>query len=115
FTFTVRATDNLSQSSSQSYTVVVSAAPVGSAAEPFSLEPTSLLTGQVGVPYTQALVAIGGTAPFHWKMAAESSLPAGLTLDATTGVIRGTPTATGTVSFTVEATDGASQMTLQVY
>jgi DNA-binding beta-propeller fold protein YncE len=49
------------------------------------------ITGQQGV--SQSFSVIGG------------SLPAGLSLDAATGTISGTPTASGTSSFTIEADD----------
>jgi hypothetical protein len=65
-----------------------------------------LSQGTLNVAYTLTLAATGGTAPYAWSIAS-GSLPAGLTLSAA-GVISGTPTADGTSSFTVEATDSAS-------
>jgi len=44
-----------------------------------------------GRPYHLALAATGGTAPLRWSVA--GALPAGLTLDAETGLLHGTPTA----------------------
>jgi hypothetical protein len=57
-------------------------------------------------PYNGSLSATGGDAPFTWVITA-GSLPAGLTLNASTGAITGTPTTGGAVSFTVQATDSA--------
>ncbi len=57
-------------------------------------------------PYTGSLTATGGDAPFTWAITA-GSLPAGLTLNSSTGQITGTPTTGGSVSFTVQATDSA--------
>jgi hypothetical protein len=57
------------------------------------------------VAYTQTLSATGGIAPLKWSLAAGSgSLPTGVTLSAA-GVLSGTPTATGTFSFTVQVAD----------
>jgi hypothetical protein len=46
----------------------------------------------VGKPYTATLTATGGTPPLTWSIAA-GSLPAGLSLTPSSGVIAGTPTA----------------------
>jgi hypothetical protein len=54
---------------------------------------TAALAGaQVGRVYTATLAASGGTPPLSWSISA-GSLPAGLTLTPSTGVITGTPTA----------------------
>ncbi|MFG6281045.1 Ig domain-containing protein [Microbacterium sp. 5K110] len=55
--------------------------------------------------FSQTVVATG-TAPITWAVTA-GSLPAGLSLDAATGAITGTPTAAGAYSFTLTATNGA--------
>ncbi len=55
---------------------------------------TSLPSGQVGNPYTTTLTATGNPAG-TWSAA---PLPAGVTLNATTGVISGTPTTAATTS-----------------
>lgn len=61
----------------------------------------SLSDGMVGVAYSQTLTATG-TTPITWS-AISGSLPPGLTLNSSTGVISGTPTATATAIFTVKA------------
>jgi len=53
---------------------------------------TSLAGAQVGEPYTAMLTATGGTPPRTWSLAA-GTLPAGLSLTPSSGVISGTPTA----------------------
>jgi hypothetical protein len=63
--------------------------------------------GTVGAPYSTTLSASGGTAPYAWSVQS-GSLPAGLTLNAATGAVTGVPTAAGTTSFTVRATDAKS-------
>ena len=64
----------------------------------------SLPNGTEGTSYSQTLTATG-TAPITWSIAEDSSLPAGLSLGADTGVISGIPTADGTFNFTVTATN----------
>ena len=64
---------------------------------------TSLPDGQIGVPYSTTLSASGGSGALTWTLTA-GALPAGLNLDAASGVIAGTPTATAAqlpLTFTV--------------
>jgi hypothetical protein len=62
----------------------------------------SLPGGTVGVPYSSAIAASGGTAPYAYSAA---TLPAALSIDASTGVISGSPSQSAigaaTVTFTV--------------
>jgi hypothetical protein len=60
--------------------------------------------GSTGVEYSQQLFFAGGVGPRVWSMGS-GSLPTGLTLGSTSGVISGTPTHPGTFSFTVRLTD----------
>ena len=62
----------------------------------------SLPEGTVGQPYTATLEATGNN--ITWS---SSDLPTWLTLDASTGVITGTPTTAGTYNFTVKAENSA--------
>ncbi|MEI7925274.1 MAG: Ig domain-containing protein, partial [Chloroflexota bacterium] len=73
---------------------------------------TSLPQGQVGVAYSQMLVAANGTAPYTWSNPS-GTLPAGLTLTST-GAINGMPTSAGTSTFAVQATDGVGAVATQV-
>ncbi|WP_350339209.1 Ig domain-containing protein [Geomonas sp. Red32] len=65
-----------------------------------------LVAGVVGEGYSQAVAAGGGQTPYSWSVSA-GTLPAGLTLNPTTGVISGTPAAAGTSTFTVTVQDAA--------
>jgi Putative Ig domain len=53
---------------------------------------SSLPNGQSGTAYSTTLTATGGVSPYTWSLTGRS-LPAGLTLNASTGAITGTPSA----------------------
>jgi uncharacterized protein YjdB len=67
----------------------------------------SLPTGTVSVEYSAPLTASGGTLPYTWSLAS-GGLPAGLTLNASSGAITGTPTTAGASNFTAKVTDAGS-------
>ncbi|QMU78021.1 hypothetical protein GXW83_22300 [Streptacidiphilus sp. PB12-B1b] len=98
-TFTVRATDSgkPALTSSQVFTV--------EAVTGFSATVSSVSQGAIGLPYTTQLTAAGGSAPYVWTLT--GTLPAGLSL-APNGAITGTPTATGSFPFSVQATDSSA-------
>src|SRR5207245_1535937 len=51
---------------------------------------SALVNGAVGTPYSQTLAANGGTPGYSWQLIS-GALPAGMTLNGTTGLISGTP------------------------
>jgi len=69
-----------------------------------ALATTGLPVAVVGSPYDTQLAATGGVGSYDWSLS-QGSLPAGLSLNAATGLISGTPTAVGTQSVTVAASD----------
>ncbi len=71
----------------------------------------TLPDGKVGEAYSQTLTA-NGTAPITWSI--DGGLPAGLSLNADTGEISGTPTADGTAKFTVKAENSAGSDTKEL-
>ena len=99
---TFSVADSSSPVQTKSVTLSLVVAPLA-----LSITTTSLPGGTSGSSYSNLLQATGGTAPYAWTISS-GSLPAGLTLGSTTGLISGTPTATGTSSFTVKVTDSGS-------
>jgi hypothetical protein len=102
-TFTVTATDSTTpthQTASKQLSITISAAAL-------SIATASLPDGTVDTAYSQTLAASGGTPPYTWSVTV-GTLPAGLTLNTSTGAISGTPTAEGTSTFTVTATDSTT-------
>lgn len=82
----------------------VYSAPASCTVCSLSITTSSLPAGQVGTAYSQTLTISGATAPATFSVSV-GSLPAGLSLNASTGVITGTPTSATTGSFTVVVTD----------
>ena len=70
--------------------------------------------GKVGEAYSQTLSATG-TTPIRWSVEnGNGVLPAGLSLNADTGEISGTPTADGTAKFTVKAENSVGSDTKEL-
>lgn len=67
----------------------------------------TLPSGTAGSAYSATLTASGGAAPYAWQIVG-GSLPQGLALDKSNGVISGTTALTGTFSFTASVTDTSS-------
>jgi prepilin-type N-terminal cleavage/methylation domain-containing protein len=97
FTVDVSVTDALSVTAARRYDLTVVA--------PLSISTTALPDGTLDVAYpATSLVAVGGQSPHTWS---ESGLPDGLTIASTTGVITGTPRATGVATVVISVTDAA--------
>jgi hypothetical protein len=64
---------------------------------------------QVGASYSSALTAAGGVPPYTFSNT--GNLPGGLTLNASTGTITGTPTTAGAFSFTAKVVDSSGLAT----
>jgi hypothetical protein len=105
---TITATSNKTASVTASITVTVEPAPAIATAT------GALASGTIGTAYSATLASTGGVAPLMWTIVS-GTLPAGLSLNATTGAITGTPTAAGTSSVTFRLTDsGAPPLTATV-
>ena len=104
-TFTLRDTSAPSQTVQQTLTLTIRPAPAV-----LAITTTSLPNGTVNQAYNRPVQASGGTPPLTWTILAGSgTLPPGLSLNAATGAISGSPTTAGTSSFTVRVADAAGQ------
>lgn len=93
---------NPANTSAASWTLTVNVTqPTPPSVPPIALA-GGLPDGVVLTPYSASLTATGGTAPFSWTA---TGLPTGLTINAATGVVSGTPTAVGSYSTTVTVVD----------
>jgi hypothetical protein len=72
-----------------------------------------LFDATVGSPYSQQFQASGGQPPYSWSITAGQVAP--LTLNATTGILQGTPTSPGTLTFTVQVSDGSNTKASQAF
>ncbi|HTW65364.1 MAG TPA: putative Ig domain-containing protein [Bryobacteraceae bacterium] len=68
--------------------------------------PANLPGGTVNQSYSATLAASGGVPPYTWSISS-GALPAGLSLNASTGLISGAATTAGTTSFTATVQDSA--------
>ncbi len=96
FTLTLQARDAAGLIGNKTFTVSIS---------PASLTITTasqLPDAMLGASFSQTMTVSGGTPPYTWST---NGLPDGLTIDASSGVISGTPAAAGTYSFTVRVID----------
>ena len=99
FNFTITATDGSLCPGSRDYALVI-------ACRTINVTPTNpnLPSGEIGASYNRVFTANGSLAPYSFSIRA-GALPAGLTLDPATGVLSGTPAASGTFNFAIQATD----------
>lgn len=90
YTFTVKVTAPTGDTMQKTYTLCV-----------IGIAPDTMPDGFVGAAYAQNLIATACAHPaISWQVSS-GTLPTGLTLDEETGIIAGTPTATGTFNFTI--------------
>ena len=72
-----------------------------------TVAPNGLMNAVQYAVYSQTITAMGGVAPYQWSITG-GALPAGLTLNASTGVVSGSPSALAapaSYSLTVQARD----------
>jgi uncharacterized protein YhjY with autotransporter beta-barrel domain len=106
-TFTIAALDSRGNTGSRPYTLNVGT-------NSLTVNPATLPNGSQGTPYSQTVAGAGGTAPYTYSIVA-GALPAGLSLNASTGAIAGTPSGSGMSTFTVQARDANGNAGARAY
>jgi hypothetical protein len=100
-TVTIQAADGNGCPGTITYSIVIA----GATCPVITPAPSPLQAGFLGVAYSQQITASGGAAPYTFSVLS-GTLPAGLTLSSS-GLLSGTPTAPGTSTIEIRATDGA--------
>jgi hypothetical protein len=98
--FSIQATDSASTSQRASAAFTLTIQP-----PPLVVTTTTLPNAQLNTAYTTSLQANGGTQPYTFSLKS-STLPLGLTLSPS-GTISGTPTNSGTSTFTIAVQDAS--------
>ena len=102
-TFTINAIDDGTPPltvPSPTYTVTINPPPA------LSVTSTAMANGIVGTPYSSAIASSGGVPPLTWSVPA-NTLPKGLELNTSSGLITGIPTTAGLTTFFPTVTDSA--------
>lgn len=97
YSFGVEAKDSLNQTATSQFSITINPAP--------SITTTSLPAASVGAPYSQTMSITGGTLPITWSI--DGGLPAGISFDASKGIISGTPSSIASNDITITAQDAA--------
>ena len=110
FSFQLAVTDQAGGQATSSFMLVVTA--------PLIITTSAVLPiGSPGVAYSTTLSATGGVAPYTWSISSPQpgSLPSGVTLDPSTGLLAGTPKATGSYQFLAGVADAAGRTTSKLF
>lgn len=102
-TFTVQVSDSSTSPNTATQSLTIQVAGSGS----ILITSTTLPDATVSTPYGGQLTATGGSGSYFWTLFS-GTLPGGLTLNGTTGLISGTTNSAGISTFTVTVTDTAN-------
>jgi hypothetical protein len=105
-TFTVQVDDSTGRNAARSLTL-----SVGS---PVQISTSTLPKGTVNTAYSAILQGTGGATPYSWSVTA-GQLPQGLTFASSSGMISGTPLASGTYNVTIKMADAGGQSTSGIF
>jgi hypothetical protein len=98
YNMTIQAADSANLTASKSLSLTITAASLSITTS------RQLPDGRLNQAYSQSIAATGGQPPYRWSA---NGLPAGLTINSTTGLISGTPTAAGNFGIAITVSDGA--------
>ena len=102
-TYTVTITDATTTTANNTFSLTINSA----LATTVAVGSQALTINTVAVPFTP-LTASAGTSPYTYAITGAAALPTGLSINANTGAISGTPTVTAALTtYTVTATDAA--------
>ena len=99
YSYTVRVTDSSLQTADTSYAVTIA-----SSSGSLFLTAGATSGAAVSAPYSQSNVASGGSGTYTYSKAS-GNIPPGTSLNSSTGSVTGTPTTTGTYTYTIEVAD----------
>lgn len=102
-TIVAKVTDSAGATATKEFTLAVNAPGV----QPLAIMTAILHVGTVGTAYNAPLAVTGGTGAKTWSISS-GTLPMGLSLNTTSGVISGTPTSAGTSPLSVRVQDSGT-------
>ncbi|MDQ6704655.1 MAG: putative Ig domain-containing protein, partial [Acidobacteriota bacterium] len=105
FNFTIQSLDSAGLITTKPFTVTFGTGLTITSTSP-------LPTGSFGLAYSFPFAATGGVLPYTWSIAS-GSLPPGLALNGGTGLLSGTPSASGTFTFTIQVADSTRNIASQ--
>ncbi len=104
YRFTARVVDASQSTASQTFSVDIRS--------DLKISSATLPKAAAGAQFTHALAATGGLAPSRWAISG-GSLPPGLSLGPSTGLIEGSPAVAGRFTFDVKVTDASGTTAAQ--